>query len=173
MKYFTPELYVRGQAPDDDVQDAVDAEWEDAVDRHESQLEAIRDRLPTSLCHLWDNFYLHDADVLAMGYQGQTFVMVLQLDVPPRELLTLKYQLVEEALINTDALPPEERCNHMQWMYDEIGWVSGEKEYATHSILFSNGWEVELHLRDLEVIAAQTLVPIPAPPSVPVVSQSA
>jgi hypothetical protein len=173
MKYFTRELIERFGSLDDAIADAADAEWEEAVEHHESQLQAIRELLPTSLRHLWDNFYLHDADVLAMGRQGQKFVIVLRLDVPPGELLILNYQLVEEPLINTEALPPKERCNYMAWMYDEIGWVGGEKEYATHSILFSNGWEVELHLRDLEVNAAQTLVPVPSTAPVPAVSQSA
>jgi hypothetical protein len=173
MKYFTRELIERFGSPDDDTANAADAEWEDAVDRHENQLEAIRERLPTSLRYLWDNFYLHDADVLAMGWHGQTFVVVLRLDVPPKDLVILNYQLVEEPLINTEALPPEACCNYMQWMYDEIGWVEGEKTYATHSILFCNGWEVELHLRDLEVTAAQTLVPVPTTPSLPGVQQSA
>jgi hypothetical protein len=173
MKYFTRELIERFGSLDDAIADAADAEWEDAVDRHVNQFETIRERLPAALSHLWDSFYLHDADVLAMGRQGQRFVIVLRLDVPPRELLILKYELVEEPLIDTAALPPEERCNHMQWMYDEIGWVGGEQEYATHSILFSNGWEVELHLRDLEVNAAQTLVPIATNPPVPAVSESA
>jgi hypothetical protein len=77
----------------------------DAVDRHANQLEAITDRLPTSLRCLWNDFYLHDAEVLAMGRQGETFVIVLRLDVPPRELLILNYQLVEEPIINPEALP--------------------------------------------------------------------
>src|SRR5437868_1132835 len=148
MKFFTPELIERLGSLDDVDADAADAEWENAIDRHENQLEAIRDRLPASLRYARDSFYFHDADVLAMGRQGQAFVIVLRLDVPPRDLVILNYQLVEEPLINREALPPDHRCNYMQWMYDEIGWVSGEKQYATHSILFSNGWEVELHLRD-------------------------
>jgi hypothetical protein len=167
MKYFTRELIERLGSMDDAMADVANAEWEDAVDRHENQLQAIREQLPVSLHSLWNNFYLHDADVLAMGRKGQTFVIVLRLDVPPRELLILKYHLVEEPIINKDALPPEARCNYIQWMYDEIGWVGGEKAYATHTILFCNGWEVELHLRDLEVIAAQTLFPDNLQPTSP------
>ena len=62
---------------------------------------------------------------------------------------------------------------YMQWMYDEIGWVSGEKQYATHSILFSNGWEVELHLRDVAVSAAHTLVPVSSTEPVPATADGA
>ena len=173
MKYFTRELIERFGSLDDAIADAADAEWEGAIDRHENQLEAIRARLPASLRYLWDNFYLHDADVLAMGRQGQTFVIVLRLDVPPRDLVILNYHLVEEPIINTEALPPEARCNYIQWMYDEIGWVEGTQAFATHTILFCNGWEVELHLHDLEVNAAQTLFPLPATPSLPAIPQSA
>lgn len=163
MKFFTLELMERLASLDDAVADAADAEWEDAVTRHEEQLQAIRPHLPPSLCYLWDNFYLHDADVLSLGRQGQTFVIVLRLEVPPRELLILNYQLAEEPLINPEALPLEGRGSPVQWMYDELGLLPDQTEVSTHTILFSNGWEVQLRLRDVQVIAAQTLLAGSAP----------
>ena len=173
MKYFTPELYMRGQSLDDDEQDAVDAEWEDAVTRHEEQLQALRPQLALSLCYLWDNFYLHDAQVLSLGRQGPTLVMVLRLDVPPQELLLLNYQLAEEPRIDTEALPLEGRSSPVQWMYDELGLLPDQTDISTHTILFSNGWEIELHLREVQVIAAQTLLAGSAPQVVLAVPQSA
>lgn len=160
MKFFTPELIARVGSLDDVDADAADAEWEDAVDRHHEQLQALQPQLPASFWYLVNHFFLHDADVLGMGWQGEVFVIVLRLDVPPHELLVLNYQLVTEPFISTEALPLEARCNYMQWMYDEIGFVPGENSYATHSILFSNGWEVRLCLRDLQVIVTQTRFPV-------------
>jgi hypothetical protein len=173
MKYFTPELIERLGSSDDAIADAAQAEWEDAVDRHEAQLQAIRPHLPPALAHLWDNYHLHDADVLAMGRQGCSLLIVLRLDVPPRDLLVLNYELAEDPKIDPDHLPAEARCPLPQWLYDEIGWVPGSPGYATHTVLFSNGWQIELHLRDLQVMPVQPLLPDSSAPVVTPVPQSA
>ena len=167
MKFFTPELIAQLNSTDDAVADAADAAWDAAVDRHDDQLQALRPQLPAGLLSLLEGYFLHDASVLSMGQQGQTFVLVLRLDVPPHELLILTYQLAAEPRINREALYPETRCNYIQWLYDEVSWTAGDPGYATHNILFSNGWEVELHLRDVQVTAAQTLIPVPTSPPVP------
>ena len=49
--------------------------------------------MPESVRELVDGFFLHDARVLSMGRRGDTFVISLQLDVPPNELLTVTYTL--------------------------------------------------------------------------------
>ena len=67
--------------------DAADTAWEEAVERYEAYLQTIRPDLPASVRQLLDGFYLHDANVLSMGRQGNTFIIVLQLDVPPHDLL--------------------------------------------------------------------------------------
>ena len=172
MKYFTPDLIERFGSLDDDVADAAAVEWEEAVTRHEKNLHSIRADLSASLCHLWDNFYLHDAQVLSMGHQLQTFVIVLRLDTPPHDLLVLNYHLSEEPAINTAALPPEQCSTPLAWMYDEVDIVPGNKNICMHSILFSNGWEVQLRFRDMQVIAAQPVVPVCSTPLVPGVPQS-
>jgi hypothetical protein len=164
MKYFTPELIERLGSSDDKIADAAMAEWEAAVDQHADHLEAIRGKLPASLGSLWDRFYLHDANVLAMGQQGTAFVIVLRLDVPPKELVILNYTLLDEPHFHPEALPPEYRCDYTDWLYDEIGWVGDDNGYATHSILFSDGLEIELHVADVQIIAVQTLLPRMAQP---------
>ncbi|HYT92250.1 MAG TPA: DUF4085 family protein, partial [Gemmataceae bacterium] len=93
MNYFTRERYLALQNFDDDAMSAADADWESAVERYESYLQSIRPQLPESVRQLLDGFYLHDARVLSMGQRGETFVISLQLDPPPHELLTLTYTL--------------------------------------------------------------------------------
>jgi hypothetical protein len=162
MKYFTPELYARLQDfRSDEAMDAADAAWEKATQRYRRHLRRIWPELPETLRSLLDNVYLHDADVLSMGEQGETFLIVLRLDVPPNELLILKYTLAERAVIRTAAFSTANHAGPMQWMYDEVGLLRGKKAGCTHSILFSNGWEVELRLRGLEVVRAQTVYPLP------------
>ena len=108
MKYFTPSLIERLGSDDDDTATSAAAEWEEAVTRHQERFDFLRQKMPVELWSLWDRYYLHDAEVLSMGMDGKSFVAVLRLDVPPRELLVLNYLLEEDPLINTTALPAEQ-----------------------------------------------------------------
>jgi hypothetical protein len=173
MKYFTPELIERLGSADDATAQAAQAAWEDAATRHEAQLRAIWPELPAALRQLWDDFYLHDAEVLSMGRDGQMFVIVLRLDVPPRDLLILNYQLIGEPVINIAALPAEHRSSPVAWMYDEVDLVRSPEKSCVHSILFSNGWEVQLRFRDVQLLTAQTLLPVASVMAVPPVPRSA
>jgi hypothetical protein len=169
MKYFTPELYSRLQdMSSDKAMDAADAAWEQARQRYHRSLKRLMRAMPRGLAFLLENFYLHDADVLSMGQEGKQFVIVLRLDVPPRELLVLNYRLTAKALINTTALPFREGCHPVQWMYDEVGLVRGKKGPFMHSLLLSNGWEVVLRLSDIDVFRGQTVYPVPGTNLVPV-----
>jgi hypothetical protein len=165
MKYFTSDLLERLGSLDHAIADAAHDEWEEAVNRHAANLQLIRSELPASVGYLWDNFYLHDAEVLNMARRGQTFIIVLRLGTPPRDLLILSYELTEEPIINTAALPAQQCSNPIAWMYDEIDLIQDERKMCVHSILFSNGWEVQLRFRDLQVIAAQTLLSATLPQS--------
>src|SRR5206468_4056134 len=102
MKYFTPEKYVALQNFDAAAMDAADAAWDDGVARYETYLQSVQAELPEAVRKILDGFYLHDADVLSMGRQGETFTIVLQLDPPPRELLTLNYLLDGEPIVRRD-----------------------------------------------------------------------
>src|SRR5947209_9877211 len=50
MKYFTPDLYVRGQSLDDDVLDEVDRLWEEAGERYAAYLDTVRAEFSAGLC---------------------------------------------------------------------------------------------------------------------------
>jgi hypothetical protein len=168
MKYFTPELYTRLQSPAPEEAEAADAAWEQAVDHYEQSLEALRPALPESVGRLLDHYYLHDADVLGMGQQGDTFAITLQLAPPPRNLLFLTYTLTAAPAIETEVFPAEYRSPHAQWLCDEIDRPAGPPESFTHAILLSNGWHVRLTFRDLHAAEAQALLPLPTPvPAVP------
>lgn len=169
MKYFTPELYMRLQDfSSDEVMNAADAAWEQARQRYHRLLKRIWPRLPSGMRFLQENFYLHDADVLSMGREGHTFVMVLRLDVPPKDLLILNYHLTEDAVINTSTLLGRDSSGPVQWMHDEAGLVRGSHSCCTHAILLSNGWEVVLRLSDVQGMRVQTVYPAPETILVPV-----
>src|SRR5436309_3127980 len=122
MKYFTPDLYQRMQdCGSEQAIEAADADWERAATRYRRHLRRIWAGLPKGVRTLLDNFYVHDADVLSMGQQGQTFVMVVRLDAPPNELLFLHYRLTREPVIEKGAFVAKGVSGPVQWMYDEVG----------------------------------------------------
>jgi len=163
MKYFTPDLYVRGQSLDDDVLDEVDRLWEEAGERYAAYLDTVRAEFSAGLCHIEERYYLHDAEIRGMARRGASFIITLQLDTPPHSLVTLTFDLVEEPLIAKGVFPAE-LCSSgrvTEWLYDEWQKLGGNPPTWTMSILLSNGWEVYLHFRDVEVVEAEALLPPP------------
>jgi hypothetical protein len=166
MKYFTPELYVRGQSDDETIQGEVDLLWEEAVESYEQALQKIRPLLPERIRYFLDELLLHDAVVLSLARQQDRLIMVLQKDIPPKDIVTLTYTLVAEPVINTAALPEQHRSNVMGFMYDEFDLIQdGELPLYTQSILFSNGWEIQLRFSDVQVSRAQSVYPVVTHPS--------
>ena len=85
--------------------DTADASWEEAVEAYARRYEAIQAELPATVRDLVERYYLHDADVLSMGQDGDTFVISLHLECPPREVLVLLYTLDAPPEILPDAAP--------------------------------------------------------------------
>jgi hypothetical protein len=174
MKYFTPELYQQCQSPDDDVQDAVHVLWEETLERYEQHLHKIEPDLPEHMRYFLNELLLHDAAVWTVAREGDRFIMVMRRDFPPRDVVILTYTLAGEPVINTAALPDRERTRPMEFMYDELDLTheDGQKIYM-QSILFSNGWEIQLRFRDVQVVRAAQLYPAPGTMLVPVSSSAA
>ncbi len=164
MKYFTPDLIARGQSHDSRVLNEVEALWDERCAHYNAYLASIRDELSPGLRHIEDNYYLHDAVVGSMGYRADQFVIVLQLDTPPRSLLTFTYHLVQPPQIDPHVLPEVARSpgNIVEWHYDEIEKVPGKPPTWRQSILLSNGWEIVIHFRDVKVSEMQALLPTPS-----------
>jgi hypothetical protein len=167
MKYFTPDLIARGQNEDSRDLNEVEALWDERCVQYNAYLGSIRNELSSGLRHITDSYYLHDASVQAMGHRRDQLVLVLKLDTPPRSLLTFTYHLLEQPRINRHILyphlPPAMRsgASVVDWLYDEIEKVPGEPLTWRQLILLSNGWEVVIHFRDVEVAEMQVLLPVP------------
>lgn len=162
MKYLTPDLYIRLQDREPEAMDAADAAWADAVQRYDGYLQSILPELPSAVRQLLEGYYLHDAEVLSAGRQGDSFVILLQLDVPPNDLLSLAYTLTAEPPIDRSALPAEYRSPRMAWQYDELEVCGdGEARHYRHTILFSNGWEILVPFRDVRLATVQPIYPCP------------
>jgi hypothetical protein len=163
MTYFTPELIGRGQSDDHRILNEVEARWDELCDEYDAYLDTIKAEFPPGVRHIEDSYYLHDATIQGMGRHDGALVIMLQLDPPPQSLLTFTYDLVEEPRIDREALPEGVRTtgNIVEWQYDEIEKVPGEPPTWRQSILLSNGWEVTLHYRDVQVEEIQPLLPAP------------
>ena len=162
MKLFTPDLFARAQSADPAVQAEAEHRWEEANDRYEEHLRRIEPELPEHV-RSFNDLPLHDAQVDSIARQGDRLVLVLRQDLPPHDLVVLTYTLAGEPFIDKEALPAAIRSAGMAFLYDELEVVrEGQGKHFLQSILFSNGWEVRLPFRDVEVTAAETIYP-PAP----------
>jgi hypothetical protein len=161
MKYFTPQRYVALQDfSSDEVMNAAETVWEAAVDQYDIYYRSVEAALPAEYRRLQESYYLHDAFVLYVGQQGSRFVIALQLDPPPRQILQLTYELTGEPYIDREALPAQQRSiGGVDWMHDEVELVSQTPLLCLHSILLGNGWELRLPFHSLRVEEAQALLP--------------
>jgi hypothetical protein len=99
-----------------------------------------------------------------MGWREGAVVIVLQLDTPPHSLLSFTYELVDPPRIDPHVLPEAARSRGelVEWQYDEIEKVAGEPTTWRQAILLSNGWELVVHFRDVQVAEMQAILPPPS-----------
>src|SRR5437879_2627501 len=119
MKYFTPELLERIASLDDEVADDAHDEWERAIARSNRHWRKIRHFFPAEVRRFEEEHVcLHDAQVLRVGRNGDTFVMVLEMESPSRTLVVLKFTLNGEPAIDPGALSVQRESDTVTWMYE-------------------------------------------------------
>jgi hypothetical protein len=164
MKYFTPDLLTRINSLDEEVMDAADEEWERAIKRYRRRITQIKEALPAGVQHFRRNHVcLHDARLLSIGREGETFSMVLQPEPPAQTLVELTFTLEREPVIDRQAVPGHRESDWVEWMYEE--WDIDRQKRCWFEVLLSNGWSVKLCFRDFHYRIAQRLFPVPKPPA--------
>ena len=158
MKFFTPELFIQLQASNPDAADQADEAWNSALTRYHRRLDRIHPILPRATRHLAYDLQLHDANVLSLARENGRFVIVLRLSVPPCRTVILTYRLASDPKIDATALPALYCSSDVKWLYDEVDIVAGKKQ-CRHSILLSNGWELRLQFREVNIFEAEGLLP--------------
>lgn len=156
MKYFTPDLHIRLQDASPARMDAADEEWERALAKYQRHLASIRAKLPSSAAEFLDQTRLHDAEVLWMGQALPFFGILLRLDPPSLATVGLSYFVVRDVRFEKPVVPPEFCSSRMQWMYDEIDLGEQDRCFR-HSVLFSNGSQLDLEARELHVVTLDTI----------------
>src|SRR5262249_50995475 len=100
---------------------------------------------------------LHDAHVLSIIRSGKKLVMVLQMEPPSRDLVTLTFHLAGELEIDTAALPNRGDSRIVAWLYEE--WDVDRRGQCWFEVLLSNGWSIKLPFRDFSYSIGEQLLP--------------
>jgi hypothetical protein len=163
MKFFTRELYERGQSTDDAIVDAAEVEWELANKRYEQHLHAIEAGLPAHI-RAFNDLLIHDAVVQSIARQADRLVVIVRKDIPPRDLVILTYELAGEPVLEPFARNPRDWSGLTDFNFDEFDVTQeGDHTLYTQEIVFGNGWLLRLHFRDVQFTLASPLYLAPQP----------
>ena len=162
MQFFTPELYVRFNSPDDEVADAAYQEWEQATEQYARHLETFRARASSQIQKLTE-LSLHDAFIVSRAEQiqagGPHFFRDFPYPLPVAiwsalAIVTVKDGDTIRSLIfclwdhvrthhHADGWRFSTECEH--WLYDEVESVHPDRGGSyLHRILLSSGVELEI-----------------------------
>lgn len=189
MRCFTPELYVALQSCDSPAAAReTNVRWEEALRRYRERLAVLKTQpdLPPGVRQVLEfGGSLHDAQVVVLARDrdrrpiaAPTAPLVLVLQPENRtESLVLTYSLVEEPRVIQAIFPPEDRALPRLWLYDELerdAGVDWKMPVYGHSILFSDGVEVQVRFHHLEVAELAPILPgeLPGQPADDVLSAS-
>jgi hypothetical protein len=173
VKYFTRDLIERYGSWDDATANAASEEWEEILERYEREQRALEPELPE---HIRDftSLLLQDAIVWSIARQGDKLIIILRKDIPPQDVIIITYTLIEEPIINRDALSLEYRSEVMEFRCDEFELIrDGDRPAYAQSILFGNGWEMSLRFSDVQVSLAEPVYPLPGMAFVPLSTPAA
>jgi hypothetical protein len=158
MKYFTPELYCRGNSPHDQVVEGIEEEWEQALRRYQRRWRTIKDAFPDGVRRFEeDRVCLHDAELLRLARQGNRLLMVLETEAPARDLGILTFTLAEDFQLLTDVLPEDVRGSRPYWLYEEFDLDRHKR--CWFEVFFTNGWGIKLSFTDFEFLVGQRIHP--------------
>ncbi len=152
MRFFTPELYRRFNSSDDNEADLANNEWESAIERYQTHLAGIEDKMPSQVRKL-SELCLHDAAILgyeqemqsSFSFPGSASPSVLWMNIAIfslgqegilRSLIYLLWDRVREFPVPENwPFSQNKKC----WLYDEIDLAGEQPGMFLHRILFSDG----------------------------------
>jgi hypothetical protein len=157
MRFFTPELYLQFNSPDDEVADRANEAWEKALHDYQRHLDTIRHRMPTQVRKLAE-LCLHDAEVLGLEQELQSAfpfpepfwpgpfwsavaILSLKQDQTVWCLIYMLWDRIREYPAKED-WPFSKARKH--WLYDEVDVETDHRGLFLHRILLSDGSIVEI-----------------------------
>jgi len=170
MKYLTPELLLRFRSADPDVADRATAEWEVALARYSRYYSRIKSKLPPSARRFHNECGLHDADVFAPalipakgrnGRRRELVIVTQNINTLYAEhlntLITLRYTLADDPVIETPLGTEPFDQAQPQWLYDE--WSLLRPGVFCHSIFISDGRVIRIPCREFQYDVAPLVLP--------------
>ncbi|HQU44625.1 MAG TPA: hypothetical protein PK867_17540, partial [Pirellulales bacterium] len=91
-----------------------------------------------------------------IGQTGPYFGILVNLDGGHQFTNLLTYRVTETVRLGPNVLAPQLRSSLMQWLYDEVD-LGRETDCFTHSILFSDGSEIEIEASEVQITTVDTL----------------
>jgi hypothetical protein len=168
MKYFTPELFVRGNSDEPDEVDRVEAEWERATKRYRRHYKKIETSLPLALRKFHDEQCLHDAEVVgpaqmslySLPFNRKDVVIVAQQTntlVPEfvNTLAILQYAITADPVVERPVDSPVFKATRREWLYDEIDVV--KPGVFQHEIFLSDGHVLRIRFCEFRYLIAPLL----------------
>lgn len=162
MKFFTPELYLRGNSLNNAETDQAEADWERAIQSYEVHRESVLAGANDSVKELASNVCLHDASLLciktdsandaSVGNPSPVRVASIALK-SGANFTVLNYilwdQVTESARGTEWPFSPKSVC----WLYDEIDRENllGTPSGYWHRILLSDGRVLAVPFQDVTV----------------------
>jgi hypothetical protein len=156
MKFFTPELYLQFNSPDEDEADRADQAWEEALLHYERRLEELRGDMPDPVKELADQRCFHDAELLSL--QERNSERLLDLLSVPVVVVELKQQDQLVVLFyllwgHVRHAPPPKTWRFSKaprhWLYDEVDCGPLAPHAYMHRVLLSDGAELEIPFFDV------------------------
>ncbi len=165
MKYITPDLIKRMNAPGIKVITAALEEWEVRMAAYERRLKRIWPKLPRAVRHYLDTCRLHDAGFVG-AFQSPSPNLRNRRSDGTRRVSLLARQADQLVVLTFDGvsrfdkkvvLEPGLSSEQPLWLYDEFDVRrGGELEY---SVLLSTGEELTIRFRKFQVIEGSWLLP--------------
>lgn len=167
MKYFTPELYVRGNSMDDETVDAAEAEWEAARAAYRARLADIASTLIPDLRRFEAELNLHDAELIGPARESESEVVLIarltdtSRSGPHNSLAILRYRVTTPPIVTYPIHSHVFNPARPEWLYDEIDEIS--PGVFSHEVFVSDGRVIRLEFEDFSFAVAPLLeVPSPA-----------
>jgi hypothetical protein len=150
MRFFTPELYLRYNSPDDAVADRADEEWEAALREYMSYLAQHSQDMNERVRELAQNANLHDAELLSVQEDLPESPLPLRFWPLPIATISVEQDGIITNMVyllwsEVEQMPPASNWPFSEcrkhWLYDE---VEVEPQHAHwrrywHRILWSDG----------------------------------
>jgi hypothetical protein len=155
VKYFTPELLARCRSLDEDVAEAADEEWEQAIAAYRQRLQEIRKSLPLGARQLLKHVTLHDAQLLTINRAGKELFLTFRLAGSankPAGGVELHCTLTRPAELHTHEPQPPNGPTTRWLLYDEFDLPHDRQETGfAHSLLLAGGLELRIAFSRLRI----------------------